>query len=103
MRKNAVRLAESFLVRDAGIQQAVLHCVDDADAAVQLQVAYALGAWHDRRSADALGRLALRHADDPYLLTGVLSSLGPENINQVLEQILSNPRANASSRSQGVL
>jgi len=94
VRKNAVRLAEPFLGKDAGIQEAVLRCVDDADAAVQLQTAYALGEWRDRRSAEALGRLALRHADDRYFITGVLSSLDRENIDQVLARILSDPRAN---------
>jgi putative membrane-bound dehydrogenase-like protein len=94
VRKNAVRLAEPFLGKDAAIQEAVLRRVDDADAAVQLQTAYALGEWRDGRSADALGRLALRHADDLYFLTGVLSSLDRKNIDQILAQILSDPRAN---------
>jgi putative heme-binding domain-containing protein len=94
VRKNAVRLAERLLAKDAAVQAAVLRCVDDADAAIQLQAAYALGEGHDKRSADALARLALRHADDPFFITGVLSSLDQQNIDQVLANVLADPRAN---------
>jgi len=93
VRKNALRLAEPFLGQHADVQRAVLHCADDADAAVALQAAYTLGEWHDRRSADALSRLALRHANDRYFVTGVLSSLNRENIDAVLAHVLSDPRA----------
>ncbi|HUE13540.1 MAG TPA: PVC-type heme-binding CxxCH protein [Planctomycetaceae bacterium] len=93
VRENALRLAEPFLGKNADVQLAVLHCIDDADAAVQLQAAYALGEWHDGRSADALCRVVLRHADDRYFVTGALSSLDREKIDVVLARVLSDPRA----------
>jgi len=93
VRKNALRLAEPYLAKNTDVQRAVLRSADDADAAVQLQAAYALGEFDDRRAADALSRLALRHAEDPYFITGVLSSLNRDNIDDVLTKILSDSRA----------
>jgi putative membrane-bound dehydrogenase-like protein len=93
VRKNALRLAEPYLAKNADVRRAVLRAADDADTAVQLQAAYALGEFDDRRGADVLCRLALRHADDPYFVTGVLSSLSRGNIDDVLTGILSDPSA----------
>jgi putative heme-binding domain-containing protein len=84
-----VRFAEPFLSHNADLQRGVLRSVDDVDAAVQLQTACALGEWHDRRAADALSRLALRHAHDQFFMTGLMSSLNRENVDVVLTNILS--------------
>jgi putative membrane-bound dehydrogenase-like protein len=94
VRKNALRLAEPFVAKDGELQSAVLRCAEDPDAAVDLQAAYTLGEWHDPRAAEALGRLALRHARDPFFVSGLLSSLNRDNIDTVLTQTLSDSRGN---------
>jgi putative heme-binding domain-containing protein len=75
------------------VAQAVLNSVDDADAQVQLQLAYSLGAFDDPRAAEALGQLAAKHSDDPYVLAGVWSSVGPNNIRSVSTRLLQGGQA----------
>src|SRR5205807_2435892 len=62
--------------------------VDDADAQVRLQLAYTLGEWRDPRAGRALGVLALRAADDPYVLAAVLSSVNAGNLPDVVRSVL---------------
>ena len=52
------------------------------------------GMARPRASAEALGRLALRHANDPFFVSGLLSSLNRDNIDTVLTQTLSDSRGN---------
>jgi putative heme-binding domain-containing protein len=62
--------------------------MDDRDAQVRQQVAYSLGYWDDPKAAESLGRMALKNADDPYIMAAVLSSLTEKNLPGVLATVL---------------
>jgi putative membrane-bound dehydrogenase-like protein len=80
VRRHAVRLAEPHLAADPAIGGKVLKLADDSDPQVRLQVAYSLGAWPDRRAAEALAKLARRSARDPFTTSAVMSSLTADNL-----------------------
>ncbi|MBO0698191.1 MAG: neutral/alkaline non-lysosomal ceramidase N-terminal domain-containing protein [Zavarzinella sp.] len=88
VRRWATRFAERLLQSDAKIGPAIAARADDPDAQVRLQVAYSLGAWDDPKAAEVLGRMAVKHADDPYLIAAVLSSLTEKNLTRVLATVL---------------
>ncbi len=83
VRRHAVRLAEPSLTRDPALAEKVLKLADDPDAQVRLQVAYTLGAWPDRRAAEALAKLARQAGRDPILTSAVMSSLTADNLPAV--------------------
>lgn len=85
VRRHAVRLAERFLV----LEDDLTPLCDDPDPQVRLQLAYSLGEFPDGRAGTSLARLALRHADDPYLLAAVWSSVRSENLTALTREILS--------------
>ena len=87
VRRHTVRLCEPFVESDAALGPAMLELVDDPDAQVRMQLAYSLGAWRDQRAARALGRMAVRATDDPYLTAAVMSS-ATFALDQMLAEIL---------------
>jgi putative membrane-bound dehydrogenase-like protein len=88
VRRWAIRFAERLLQSDAKIGPAIAAHADDEDAQVRLQVAYSLGEWDDPKAAEALGHMAVKYADDPYLTAAVLSSLTEKNLPGVLATVL---------------
>jgi putative membrane-bound dehydrogenase-like protein len=74
VRRHAVRLSESLVGSSPALGEALLKTADDPDPQVQLQLAYSLGEWDDPRAGRLLGRLALRHAEDPYISAAAMSS-----------------------------
>ena len=80
VRRHAIRLSEPFLASDSSVLDGVLKLVDDADSQVQLQLAYTLGTTSDPRVPEALARIAARNASDPFVMGGVWSSVGKENV-----------------------
>ncbi len=95
VRRHAVRLSEGLLNKDAGLGAALLPLVRDADAQVQMQLAFSLGEWDDPRAGRALGELAVRHAADRYLTAAVLSSVNRKNLDAVLLAVLSGSKTAA--------
>ncbi len=80
VRAHALRVGEPLLratPADEGLVRAMLACTGDTNPAVRLQLAFTLGELNDRRVGGALITLATQHADNPSLLTAVLSSSGP--------------------------
>lgn len=75
VRRHAVRLSEPLLNAEPELGPRLLELADDPDPQIQMQVAYSLGFWDDPRSGRALGRLAVRHLDDPYMSAAVMSSV----------------------------
>src|SRR5581483_9236375 len=96
VRRHAVRLAEPRLATGSTLAERVLGLAADADAQVRLQVAYSLGAWRDRRAADALARLVGDHAADPILTAAAMSSLTPENLPVIADAVLRLPEPPAA-------
>jgi len=90
VRRHAVRLAEGFLAGHPGLGGRLAKMTGDGDAGVRLQLACSLGAWPNPRSAEALSKLALAHAGDPYLVAAVLSSLNADNVAGVLGRVLAS-------------
>jgi putative membrane-bound dehydrogenase-like protein len=88
VRRHAVRLAEGHLAKTPALGEGILALADDADPHVQLQRAYTLGQWKDPRVGRALGELALRYADNPYLTAAVLSSATADNLYELVSTVL---------------
>jgi mono/diheme cytochrome c family protein/glucose/arabinose dehydrogenase len=77
VRVSAVRLAERWVAEQPhpGVLAALLERLEDADAAVQRQLAASLGSLPAGPREDALTSLLDRAADDPVVLDAALSSL----------------------------
>ena len=75
VRENALRLAEKQTSPE--VMAAAVKLVDDPDAKVRLQLACMLGEWRDPRAGQALGRLAVAHHADSFMLAAVVSSAVP--------------------------
>lgn len=89
VRRHAIRLAEPFLsLGDSNLEAALARLVEDPDLHVQLQLAYTLGEWDSTAAHHLLGRLAVRHAGDPYLRSAAISSLTPQNLAAVFDEVL---------------
>jgi putative heme-binding domain-containing protein len=95
VRKNAVRIAETRF-EDAhviGIRMAQM--VNDPDPQVRLQVACSLGFCNvpelGAEPGKALGRLAVRDANDKYITAAVMSSVNAKNLDNVLLGALESP------------
>ena len=89
VRRQAVRIAAARLPGSPEIVAGLLNLEDDADGAVRVQLAIALGESEDPRAAAALVRLALHHPGDPFLSTAVKSSISPSNVEAMLDAALS--------------
>jgi len=88
IRRHTIRLSAPFLNKSTELVQTLLKNVDDTDAQVQLQLAYSLGETNNLKASVALAKLAQRHADDPYFLAAVMSSISQSNVGDVLEQLV---------------
>jgi putative membrane-bound dehydrogenase-like protein len=89
VRRHAIRLAEQFVNGQPELGAMVAGMVEDADAQVRLQCACSLGYWQDPEAGKALAELALAHAEDPYVVAAVLSSVNDGNLGVVLNTALS--------------
>ena len=76
VRRNALRVGGHLFNVDAALGQRAVALLNDDDAHVQRQAAYALGAWKDPRAGQALGRFLVKNADRPYLRAAALTSAG---------------------------
>src|SRR5262249_40168674 len=92
VRRQAVRLSERQAGRSPRLAAALIKRVSDPDAAVRLQLAYALGYLESAEGGRALGRLLRQDARDPYLAAAALSSLTRKNLAVVVEAIVAEPK-----------
>ena len=74
VRRNALRAGAPLLEKHAELGGRVIVLLDDEDAKVRMQAAYALGWWPGKRAGAALGRFVVKHADRPYLRAAALTS-----------------------------
>lgn len=88
VRHHAVRLAAEKLAESPELGTYVVKLADDWYTDVQMQVAYALGEWNDPRAGQALAKLALKYADDPYFSAAVMSSVNKNNLQDVFSGVL---------------
>jgi putative membrane-bound dehydrogenase-like protein len=87
VRRHAIRLSEPLLEQSPELGAAIVKRVDDPDPQVQLQLAYSLGAWSDPAAGRALGRLALRYAEDAQWSAAILSSALP-NLDSLVATVM---------------
>lgn len=87
VRRHAVRIAETHVDKSPTVAAAVVRLVDDADPHVRLQLAYSLGEWTSPAAGEALGRLAVRNAGDPWITAAALSS-ATRNLNEMVVAVL---------------
>lgn len=91
VRAHAVRLtsmAKGSSAKSAPSLAALLRLAEDDSPAVQFQLASALGGVAGENAAQALGRLAVRNASDPWITAAVFSSLNAGNVEAVLGAVL---------------
>lgn len=88
VRRHAIQIAEAHLAKAPALGEVILALAADADLQLQLQRAYTLGAWNDPRAGEALGEIAIKHRDNPYLTAAVLSSVTPQNLAGVTKRVL---------------
>ncbi len=96
VRRNALRVGAPVLNRDPALGKRAVTLLDDDDAHVQRQAAYALGAWKDPRAGQGLGRFLVKNADRPYLRAAALTSAG-EFPDEVLLAVLGMNRTPVTS------
>ncbi|MCZ6795020.1 MAG: HEAT repeat domain-containing protein, partial [Planctomycetota bacterium] len=92
VRRHAVRLAEGFLEDAEALGNALLARLDDPDPHVELQLACTLGEWTSERAGHALGALAWKRRDDPYVRAAALSSALP-HLESVVDVVLGKLQA----------
>ena len=82
VRAFGLRLAENAKDRTVFLDS-VVRAASDPDPRVRLQAACSLGEWDDVRIGETLAKLALRDAEDPYIVAAVFSSLRKNNLAQM--------------------
>src|SRR4051812_35435466 len=97
VRRQAIRLAESRLDSSPEIL-AYLTKLVEPDANVALQLACTLGATADPQKINALAKIAARHGDDTYLLTGIMSSIKDDELGPLLRQVFANTQKKPSAK-----
>lgn len=75
VRRQAVRLAEELAYIDVNICAAVCKLADDTDPLVRLEVACAIATMRNELIAETLAKLAVKDANDPYIIAAVVGSL----------------------------
>src|SRR5262249_15770036 len=85
VREQAAKLAERTIAGDQAVRARVMALADDPDPMVRFQTALSLGQAHrDPRVIEALARIAMRDAEAPWPLTGVLSAI-PHRASALIE------------------
>jgi putative membrane-bound dehydrogenase-like protein len=90
IRRHAVRLSEPLLTSSAELQKALMGLANDPDADVRFQLVCSLGYCSNPEVGNVLARLAVRDANDPYVIAGALSSINRENIAKVVENLIAD-------------
>jgi putative membrane-bound dehydrogenase-like protein len=87
VRRWAIRFAGPHAASDPRLGKAIAERANDTNAQVRLQVAYSLGEWNNPTAAEALGQMAVKYADDPYLIAAVLSSITKKNLADIVKAV----------------
>lgn len=88
VRRQAVRLSEPWIGKNQDLGNSIVALVADPEVTVRYQVALSLGGWNDPAAGRALGEIAVRDANDPWVRAAVLSS-SVERSSDVLSAVLS--------------
>lgn len=106
VREHAIRLAESFLDTSPTLRQQLLQLADDPEPRVRFQLAFTCGSSTNIDSEpsirEALCRLILRDAADPWIKVAILSSLqgrSAEVAADLIERLHHVPQPDAATKS----
>ncbi|MBI4659671.1 MAG: c-type cytochrome [Verrucomicrobia bacterium] len=83
---------KAIVTRAASLQQKLLELVNDPNARVRYQLAFALGEWNDPKAGPALLNLALRDIANAEIQIAVMSSAAA-HIEPMLENLLADAAA----------
>jgi len=92
VRRHAIRVSEPLLDSNPSIGQALLKLDGGNDPHVLMQLAYSLGEWDDPRAGRLLGRMAIGHADDRYMMAAIMSSATGQ-IDAMVGEVVADPDA----------
>ncbi len=98
VRRQAVRLAESRLNSSPEVFENLVKLADEPDATVALQLACTLGATTNPRKIEALAKIAAQHANDTYVLAGVMTSINDDELGSLLKQVFAHPETKPESK-----
>ena len=96
VRENALRLAERY--ESLEVVAAAAKLARDPDAKVCLQLALSLGEWKSPLATDVLAELAVRFANEPFVLSAIMSSALPHSPEFVKELVTRDPKVLAAFR-----
>ena len=91
VRRHAVRLSESLLIKGGSPSLSTLKFSNDNDAQVRLQVAYTLGeSPRHEEVGGILGTMALREGDstDPHFMAALFSSVNKDNFAYFAKRVV---------------
>jgi putative membrane-bound dehydrogenase-like protein len=103
VRRQALRLSEPYLRKSNAVADAVIALRDDTDAFLRMQLIYTLGNWDDPRAAKVFAALAPAEATDQYATAAIMSSVSPENLETMIEPLLTlarNDQTSADARAR---
>ena len=90
VRRHAVRVLESLGQPDMKTMERLGRLADDSDQQVRLQLVYSLGNFKQPDVGRLIGKIARQSANDGYMLTAVMSSVSKDNLQQVLEEVITD-------------
>lgn len=99
VRRNAIRISERFLQDRSkpephvNLLRALQPLVQDPDPQVRMQLAFSLGYSNHPLAAQLLLSLGEQDYPDQYIRAAVFSSLGPQNIEAVIQNLTQTHRA----------
>jgi putative membrane-bound dehydrogenase-like protein len=96
-------LEPTFGNAEADFQDKIRHLIDDEDSAVRLQLILSLGEFNADSGATLLGKMLHENFDDHYLRSAGFTSLTPDNIGGVLNEIMGVPADDLNEELLGIL
>ena len=98
VRRQAIRLAESRVDSSPGLLNSLRKQANDSDPNVAQQLACTLGATDNAQKIEVLAKIAARHGNDTYVLTGIMSSTTDDELGPLLKQVYANNREKPSAK-----
>jgi putative heme-binding domain-containing protein len=103
VRRHAVRLTEASSRQTPEVEGTLAELVSDSDSRVRMQLANSLGFFTNAICADALAKLLIENATDPYIVAAAVSSLTPSNLATVAKATTANSAHVPAQASLAVL
>lgn len=92
VRRQAIRVAETRLDSSPKVLDKILSLADEPHDITAVQLACTLGATTNPRKIDALAKICHVHGDDPYVMTGVMSSVNDAELDSLIKEAFADTR-----------